>query len=237
MFCDGYVDTFISAFNFALMFLGGFGTDPNTPIFGSHVPEYMVEANLAFLNHSMNLPLEERPITSYNYDENLVNSGDFFSILRLDGLDPIIMYATGSHAAHSVMALRMDEELYIVESQGAWYWPQAGIQKTPFKQWVEWANNADFNVVHMPLSPVARARFNETAAIEFFKSTEGLPYGYHNFLFGWIDTVDSNLPPLMPAGLIPIILSIFEDFNPATANIFLGQALNKRLGTTGLTIK
>ena len=116
MFCDGYVDTFISAFNFALQFLGGFGTDPNTPIFGSHVPEYMVEANLAFLNHSMNLALEERPITSYNYDESLVNSGDFFSILRLDGLDPIIMYGSGSHAGHSVMALRMDGELYMVES-------------------------------------------------------------------------------------------------------------------------
>lgn len=42
MFCDGYVDTFISAYNFALQFLGGFGTDPNEPIWGSHVPEYMV---------------------------------------------------------------------------------------------------------------------------------------------------------------------------------------------------
>jgi len=42
MFCDGYVDTFISAMNFVLQFAGGFGPDPNTPIFGSHVPEYMV---------------------------------------------------------------------------------------------------------------------------------------------------------------------------------------------------
>lgn len=75
----------------------------------------------------MGLTLEERSIHSYDYDESLINSGDFFSILRLDGLDPIIMYGSGSHAGHSVMALRMDGELYIVESQGAWYWPQAGI--------------------------------------------------------------------------------------------------------------
>lgn len=87
----------------------------------------MIQANLAFLNHSMGLTLEERSIHSYDYDESLINSGDFFSILRLDGLDPIIMYGSGSHAGHSVMALRMDGELYIVESQGAWYWPQAGI--------------------------------------------------------------------------------------------------------------
>jgi hypothetical protein len=36
--------------------------------------------------------------------------------MRLDGLDPIIMLASGSHAGHSVMALRMDGILYIVES-------------------------------------------------------------------------------------------------------------------------
>ena len=52
-----------------------------------------------------------------------MKSGDYFAVLRLDGLDPMIMYGTGSHSGHSVMALRMDGELYIVESQDAWYWP------------------------------------------------------------------------------------------------------------------
>jgi hypothetical protein len=36
--------------------------------------------------------------------------------MRLDGLDEIIMYGTGSHVGHSTMALRFDGELYIVES-------------------------------------------------------------------------------------------------------------------------
>ena len=62
MFCGGYVDTFMSVFNTILMFLGGLTPDPNVPIFGSHVPEYMQEANLRFLNHTMNLQLEERTI-------------------------------------------------------------------------------------------------------------------------------------------------------------------------------
>jgi len=35
-----------------------------------------------------------------------------------------------------------------------------------------------------------RARFNVTAAAEWFKKMEGYPYGYHNFLFGWFDTAD-----------------------------------------------
>ena len=46
MFCDGYADTLISVYNSALCFLGGLGTDPNEPIFGSHVPDYMEKGNV-----------------------------------------------------------------------------------------------------------------------------------------------------------------------------------------------
>jgi len=73
---------------------------------------------------------------------------------------------------------------------------------------MEWADNADFHVAHLPLSADSRAKFNETAAIEFFLEMEGLPYGYHNFLFGWIDTAEQNLPPLMPLKLVPIVFSL-----------------------------
>ncbi len=86
------------------------------------------------------------------------------------------------------------------------------------------------------MSPEARARFNETAAQEFFNQTYGLPYGYHNFLFGWIDTAEDNWPPLLPPGFVPIVFSVLEDFLPSTTDIFLDQALNKRLGTVGLNI-
>ena len=75
----------------------------------------------------MGLVLEKRETKKVEIDPDLIGSGDFFSILRLDGLDPIIMYGTGSHASHSTMALRFDGELYVVESQDAWYWPTAGL--------------------------------------------------------------------------------------------------------------
>jgi hypothetical protein len=90
---------------------------------------------------------------------------------------------------------------------------------------------------HMPLSPEAKLKFNETAAIEFFWATEGLPYGYHNFLFGWIDTAELNWPPLLPVKFVPIVFSMLEDIIPDVVDVFLGQALNKRLGTHGLTMK
>jgi hypothetical protein len=72
MFCDGYIDTFISAFNTIKAFVGGLGTNPYLPIIGSHVPEYMEKTNLKFLYDSMNYTLEKRTIVEYDYDESLI---------------------------------------------------------------------------------------------------------------------------------------------------------------------
>jgi hypothetical protein len=84
------------------------------------------------------------------------------------------------------------------------------------------------------LNAAARAQFNETAAIAFYNDMEGLPYGYHTFLFGWIDTPENNWPPLMPPKLVPIVFSILSTVIPSTTDIFIEQALNIRLGTVGL---
>jgi len=88
------------------------------------------------------------------------------------------------------VAIRDDQgELYIAESTAKdSYWPTNGIQRTPyvrcvfvfdlhpvlilthrrFKQWIQQAKDASFNVVHAPLSDENRAKFNATAALEFF---------------------------------------------------------------------
>ena len=60
--------------------------------------------------------------------------------------------------------------------------------------------------------------------------TEGLPYGYHNFLYGWVDTPKDNWPPMIPDAGVPIVFSILEKVLPSTAYIFFTEALNKRLG-------
>lgn len=140
--------------------------------------------------------------------------------MRLDGLDPIVMLGTGSHAGHTTMALRIDGVLNVVESQDAWYWPVQNIQRNKFSDWIQYADNADFHVVHMPLTADARAKFNETAAYEFFLTKEGNPYGYYNFLYGWIDTADSNWPPILPSYFVPIIFSILEKVAPTIVDQF-----------------
>jgi hypothetical protein len=68
MFCDGYIDTFISAFKVVKAFLGGLTDNPNLPYIGSHVPPYMEEANVEFLSKVMNYTLEERSVHNIDKD-------------------------------------------------------------------------------------------------------------------------------------------------------------------------
>lgn len=136
MFCDGIVDSIASIFQTVLLFAGGLGKDPNDPIFGSHVPEYMEKANVNFLKQTMGWQLQERPIQEVTVDKSMIKSGDFLMVYRLDGLDQLIMYGTGSHVGHATMALWMDDDLYIVESQDGWYWPKSQIQRNKFDDWI-----------------------------------------------------------------------------------------------------
>jgi len=88
----------------------------------------------------------------------------------------------------------------------------------------------------LPLRKDIRANFDNKKAVDFFNETAGLPYGYHNFLYGWIDTPSDNLPPLLPNEFVPIMFSIVEMIAPKTASNFFSEALNFRLGTKDLDI-
>jgi hypothetical protein len=140
LWCDGIIDTAISLIKTIMMFAGGLSADPKLPIIGSHIPDYMAEANIDFLYRTMGGPekmgLEKREKNLLAIDPDTIGSGDFFVIMRLDGLDPLIDYGTGSHSGHSVMSLRFDGELYMVESQDGWYWPNKHIQRTKWADWV-----------------------------------------------------------------------------------------------------
>jgi len=123
------------------------------------------------------------------------------------------------------------------------YWPTNGIQKTPFSTWLQQANEADYNVVHLPLSAESQALFNQTAAIEWFGTVEGLPYGYNNMLLCWIDVFSMNYPCLPPDYTICLepesaewIAGFAYRFDPALADKMFNLALNMRLNTTGLGV-
>jgi len=88
----------------------------------------------------------------------------------------------------------------------------------------------------LPLKEEVRAKFNATAAFEWFKSIEGMPYGYHNFLFGWIDTANDNWPPLLDTHVFEIGFRLAEHIIPDAIYSIFNEAINVRLGTKGLKI-
>lgn len=85
----------------------------------------------------------------------------------------------------------------------------------------------------MPMNAASRAKFNEQAANDWFFQTEGLPYGYHNFIYGWMDTPRDNLPPDLPNELAPIVFSMLDNVMPTTVFNFFVEGLNKRLDNPG----
>ena len=160
LFCEDLQDELLSVFTSLKAFIGGLGMHGKTALFDPKVPAYMEAANIRFMKWALNIELEERSVQKVEIPEENIQSGDYFAVMRLDGLDPMIMFGTGSRSGHSVMAMRFDGELYIVESQDAWYWPTHRIQRTPFKAWLRFAENCDFHVVHMPLNKEMRAKFD-----------------------------------------------------------------------------
>lgn len=80
----------------------------------------------------------------------------------------------------------------------------------PWDEWWDFELNQDDANPHialLPLHPDLRSKFNETAAWEYAQSMVGLPYGYHNLIFSWIDTVSDNYPPPLDANLVPLYLN------------------------------
>jgi len=120
------------------------------------------------------------------------------------------------------------------------YWDRDGVQCNLYDDWVEAAYRAGYQVVWSPLSPKYRKQFDAQKALDFFKTVQGLQYGYHNFLFGWIDTPRDNYPCMPPDYTTCVewihleVLSILLDGHAGLAESMWLEALNKRVGTVGL---
>jgi len=172
--------------------------------------------------------------------EETVQDGDFFGLMRLDGLDPMIAWAMGSTTGHTTMALRFEGKLHVVESTGKTnYWPVDGIQKTEWSLWLKQYRAADYNVVHLPLSKTMSDRFNATAAREAFTNEyEGFAYGFKNMLWSWLDTLDGNWPCMPKESsvqgclsweLFEVIISVLEELSKDTAELIFLPGLRRRV--------
>eukprot|EP00760_Papus_ankaliazontas_P015604 PhM_4_TR16614/c0_g1_i1/m.40565 len=205
-----------------------------------------IDHNLYFLeNYARIKPMMQvRNSSTYSLPADYIQSGDFIGVIRFDGLDPMLAWAMGSTTGHTVVAMRApNSTLFFCESTvNSTYWPVNGIQCTEYTQWISLANAAGYNTVVVPLRADLRAKFNATAAWEFFESVRGLDYGYRNLIYGWVDTVKDNYPCVPPDfsercltwDFVEVVFAYLEKVAPA-ASIIFSQAWNKRMGTSELS--
>ena len=215
------------------------------PLLSPTVSDEAAAANIDFLAKYANVSIHQRDVQTVPIDESLIASGDFFGVMRLDGLDPMLAWAMGAHTGHTVLALREPSGLLtIVEAtNNNSYWDTNGVQSHPYNEWMHKARAANYNVVWAPLTPAARAQFNASSALDYFNSVKGYDYGYQNILWGWQDTVEDNYPCLPPSfgqlcltpAHVQILFGALDRAVNSTANIIFLQAWNKRVGTSGLS--
>ncbi|CAI9092811.1 OLC1v1028148C1 [Oldenlandia corymbosa var. corymbosa] len=202
------------------------------------------KANLEFLKKHMGATFETRPqpwITTINPVD--VHSGDFLALSKIrgrwGGFETLEKWVTGAFAGHTAVCLK-DElgDLWVAESG---YENEKGeeiIAVVPWDEWWESALKDESNpqIALLPLHPDIRARFNSSAAWDYVQRMSGKPYGYHNMIFSWIDTVTDNFPPPLDAHLVISLMSMWTRVQPSYAANMWNEALNKRLETEGLDL-
>jgi len=114
----------------------------------------------------------------------------------LNGLGPMIAWAMGAATSHTVVALWRNGSLNLCESTTVnGDWPTNGIQCNPYRDWLEMGNEADYNVVYVPLNRADETKtLDNTKSWEFIETVLGVDYGYEVVLSGWLDTINENLP-------------------------------------------
>nr|GME21797.1 Leucine--tRNA ligase [Ipomoea batatas] len=201
-------------------------------------------ANLAFLKNHMGATFEKRPQpwhSTINPDD--VHSGDFLALSKIrgrwGGFETLEKWVTGAFAGHTAVCLK-DEfgKLWVAESG---YENEKGEEVIGLTRWDEWwefvlKDSSNPQIALLPLHPEVRARFNSTAAWEYVRGMLGKPYGYHNMIFSWIDTISDNYPPPVDAHLVISVMSMWTRMQPTYAANMWNEALNKRLGTEGLDL-
>ena len=241
-FCESLMTTIQSLFKTLKAFLGGMGYDPEAknPRYRPSIPRDMEKVNLRILELFNHYTPERRNNTIVNFDKKIIKSGDVILISRLDGIDPLIMIGSGGRAGHSCVCVWRDDELYVIESQDAAYWPKKGIQRTKWDDWVKYAHNADFNVVLLPLRDEYRNKLDIEKAWAWFEDeVEGLPYGFNNFVFTWIDTRNDSFPIMLNKEneFEEFFFSVLDIVYPSLGERFGREALNFRLNTSNLTFQ
>ncbi|KAL3733523.1 hypothetical protein ACJRO7_022960 [Eucalyptus globulus] len=199
--------------------------------------EFEYKSNVGFLKKHMGASFEQHPqpwVTNISIDD--IHSGDFLAISKIrgrwGGFETLEKWVSGTYAGHTAVCLRDSEgKLWVGESRHD----------------NEELNKDDSNphIALLLLHPDMLAKFNETAAWEYAESMNGKPYGYHNMLFSWMDTINANYPWPLDAHVVQrfivslwvaSVMTVWNQMQPTYAANMWNEAINKRLGTEGLNL-
>ena len=205
--------------------------------------EKMYDNHYRFLHRWEGLKLVERKpkvLLGADFFERNAKSGDIMCRYAGSGTSSIILWATGAQCSHIAVYMwgkkgTADQgKLFVLQSN------EDGIWKQPIADF--WADNQNTTTVMLPVSAAYRAKFNEDKAWEWFETVNGLPYGIHNMFFTFLDTPENNWPQAITTDSWFTFMNILNKVAPSKpgdegpADKIMGQALNHRLGTQGLSL-
>ena len=99
-----------------------------------------------------------------------------------------------------------------------------GVQKNKWFDWMNMAYKSNYIVEYLPLNDKMVGIFDNNLAVKWFKKVEGMPYGYNNYLFCWIDTLENNYPFPLSSQFMEIGLSHVGLLFPEISNKMWNKA-------------
>lgn len=203
--------------------------------------EKMYDNHYKFLHRWEGLKLVERTpkiLLGPDFFERNAKSGDIMCRYAGSGTSSIILWATGAQCSHIAVYMWGLEDtadsgkLFVLQSN------ENGIWKQPIKDF--WADNMNTTTVLLPLASKYKQNFDLKKAWDWFETVNGQPYGIHNMFFTFLDTPENNWPQVITSDSWFTFMNLLSKINiPGSENVadkIMGQALNHRLGTKGLSI-
>ena len=204
----------------------------------SKLPKSQENANIEMIEHIAGYKWKRRTETKYiKYPKELLKNGDLLLATRFDGISNIIHIGAGSRVGHCAMVLKRNNEVYVCESENNKYSEKKGVHCMTYDDFTNFHHDIGFNMIVLHLKEEKRKIFNVKKVWEFMDDMWGTPYGDRNFIFGWLDTPEKNLPDFLDLDFLLILLDKIYSIIPSAIDNFFLQAFNKRLNTENLKIK
>jgi hypothetical protein len=173
---------------------------------------------------------------TYDWLVQNIKSGDVYCQYDQGGMGTTILWGTGGVCSHVGIFLWEQNKLYFVEMNP----PEAHRfdAATYFPQIVADGTN---NLSVMMLNDETRAKFDVNKAwktyYEFVNSK--VTYGFENIFFSFWDTPHESFTTISSAEILMTYVGMLEKIPQIRPLLYqyLGQGLNNRLGTTGLSFE